>query len=612
MPETRAKAVPLLYLIVAAFVAQVIQIPNLWGHVSTGGSILGRYSPGYASFLGLTLLVALIWLGLLIRYQHVQVWLYQTVSTTVSVALVVLSGAGLIVISLSGIEEQIVQYLALNWALFSVILLYPLNDAPRLRIYFYVLFTILAVLIGLIVIVATLTAQLYTPDEAIWANIASSYRVAGGLFYRAANYMPLSVAPGLGWIHVVHGELQWLFDFDVRIARAFNLAFKGLGCLALWLLSDRLYGRAAAWTVVLLTVIGSEIFRAFEYRPDHFLIFGQAITFFCVVMAWQAKRRLSRLLWHMLAGLLITLSMQLHAIALGFILGISLFYVLDFALTSFRQRRICGSDVQVLVAFGLGALLGSGFYYYANIASVGGLDVYLSILVGERGSADRQFKYLIFWSQIDLVLLYGSLAFLIWRRTVTDQRYLALLACSVIGITLIDTQGYLIPLRGLFLVPMGVMLAQGFPQKRLWVLAIILVALVPQTVYWARPSAVWSVLQQGGLPEIAVEQLGRTILENVPLRDEVVVATHELTWVMPDYPRLYTPGAEGLAPKQYGWEGVEVWNNLKPDIYIEIPARQETPPGLRAYLEQEGFQVCQQFSAINTPVIVYRRDCSVG
>lgn len=606
------KKVSSLHIIIVALIGNLLQVVPLLAHRSQGGTVLRYYSRGYAAFLGLACVILVFWLIVLIRRKNIEPLLHNTLPLMIRIVFVIIAALFVLCLPLYGVTPEISQFMAMNWAFLSLYLLLPIEDKTRSHWIWIASFILVALMMCVPIFLQSLIGLPYSPDEAIWADYASSNRVADTIVYRTGNYLPLRIAPGIGWIQALYGEVQWLVDYDLRVGRLFNLSFYALGILGLALLANRLYGAYVAFTVVLISIIGSQFLQEFDYRPHHFIVFSQSLVFFCLVSGRYVQHKIAKISWHFLTGLFVTLAMQLHAIAITYAIGISLFYLLDFLIVLIRKREQLPNTGQAIVSYGLGAVLGTGLYYSFNILPVGGLETYLSILVNERPYLGINLNYIFQWSQLDFILMLSGLAFLIWRRNDTDKLYLALILCSIVGISLADTQGYVVPYQGLFLIPIAVLINDSFPKRRLWMTAIILVAMLPQTLAWLNFSAINTVIQQGGIPEAAIEIIGQQILEEVPLNDgEVIVSTHELIWVMPDYPYLYSSGAEGLTPKQRDLTPLQVWQTLQPAVYIQLPTRLVTPPALQMYLELETFEICQEFTAFGAPVIVHRTDCSI-
>lgn len=183
-----------------------------------------------------------------------------------------------------------------------------------------------------------------------------------------------------------------------------------------------------------------------------------------------------------------------------------------------------------------------------------------------------------------------------------------LLPC-LIAIFLIDTQGYSIPYKGLFLIPIGAFVTVFFRRNFFLAMLILCLGFFPLTT-WINWELVQQAIQTGGIRDAEIEGIGDAILAKTLLdKTETIVATHELIWVLAAYPNFYSPMAEGQSPELYGWTDLELWENLAPDVYIEIPSRLLTPEGLQQYLENEQFQLCQDFQANSVRVYVWRRNC---
>src|SRR5262249_6002824 len=60
------------------------------------------------------------------------------------------------------------------------------------------------------------------------------------------------------------------------------------------------------------------------------------------------------------------------------------------------------------------------------------------------------------------ILVIGALVYLAWRRSMADRPILGMLACILIGLALLDTQGYRSPYIALYSVPVGALLVGGF------------------------------------------------------------------------------------------------------------------------------------------------------
>ncbi len=610
MPDSQTKQIPYFAIIIAGLLGNLVLVQSWWGHISTGGTVLGSYSRGYFAFLIMTVVIIIIWGILLLGQKHILELTAKTNVQRILFILFAITAITILFLSTRGFRWQITEFLGMNWGLLTVVILYSYEDNPKHQRYWLTFILITICLVAIPLILMSVLGRPYSPDEAIWADIAASYQREGTLSYNLANNPPYTITPGLGWIHLLHAEIQWLFDFDIRVSRVFQLVILGLGIVSLGAVSKRLYGNLAGLSVVLMAIAGSAFLNAFDYRPDHFLVLPQALAFFCAISAWQSATFQQRIIWNFLAGLIITLSLQFHAAGLAYAIGMSLFYLVETIISLIRERRITADSMQTIIAYGAGAGIGTLIYYFANILPIGGLEVYLTALISDRFSTNRSFAYLFFTSQLDTVLLWSGLLFLLWRHNNDDRRYLMLLGFCMLGIYLVDTQGYVYPYLALFLVPMSALVSNGFPKRKTWVIAVMGIALLPQTFQWINWRVVGNAITTQSIPPHVIELAGREILNRVPMDDDrVIVGTHELVWVMPDNQNLHAIASEGTMPKYMDITPLGVWELLEPEIYIEMSNRAITPPGLSDYLTQENFQICQEFSYYGVEIVIHRVDC---
>jgi hypothetical protein len=592
-------------LILTVLAVDCIYIPILFGHSSVNGAILGRYSASYVAFLVLAALIFCLWIMLFFQHARIQPQITR-IPIAYRIVAIFLLIIPIYLLRRFTNETQILEYLAANWVFLALVVTYDYRDVAfrRSALFLFALALFLLVVLTLIV-TTTLSAKPYNPDEAIWADYASSWQVAGGVIYRTVDQVPMLIQPGIGWIHALHGAVQWLVDFDQRVGRAFNLFFYLISLAGLWLVAKSLHGRFAAYTVVVIAIASGSFFRAFDYRPDHFVVAAQIFVFWFLIEARKQNSRPLSFSLHVLVGGLATLALQLHAVGVYLPIALSIFYLAELAYLLWRDRKLDERSVRGLLGFGIGAGLGTAVFYYWNILPAGGISEYLRFLIADRGALEREFGYLLNWPANLGILVWCSIGFLIYRRHTEDRFYLALIISAVIAITIVDTQGYTIPYYGLFLVPIGTTLVRYFQHSIRLTLLILAVGFFPSTYSW-----IDTRIQNFMASEPEIEWIGNTILSQVAVsRADTIVASIELIWVMPDYPKLYNSAAEGVSDDLYGLSPVETWERIAPDLYIEIPRRQATPDGLKEYLAQEQFTICQNLEVNNYQVNIWRRDC---
>jgi hypothetical protein len=401
------------------------------------------------------------------------------------------------------------------------------------------------------------------------------------------------------------------------VGRAFNFAGYLLAFAGIWAVTARLYGRRPAAVSMALAMLCPGIVSVLDFRPDHQLSAGAMLITFAALQARFSQKPFTRAGWHALCGLFATLSLQLHAAGIAYAAGFSLFYLAEFATDSYRQRR--WASPEPLIWFGLGAAVGSASYYVFNIAPVGGMRAYLDYLVSHKGERlhDPWTVLRTPRSVVVRAVAWGAMAYLLWRRTWADRRFLGLFACVAIAGTILDTQGYPTLYNPFYLVPVGVLIVDGLGsasvprgQNLHAALGSGLVALAFGGLLWnqLRPSTVTAWLRTGRLPPYLYEELGGALKSETSSSD-VVVGSPLLEWSLPEYSHLLAVEAEVTATKLWQVSGQEVWERTQPTVVVTVEQEIILPPGLRAYMTAHQFGVCRTFELMGQRVQLYRAAC---
>lgn len=611
-PEHSDKKVTLPVLLVVGLLIQLWGGYYLWNHTSDNGQFLGQYSYGYAAILILNLVLIATWVLLYWRRRKLEDRLRRM---PVFLLLILIGIAGVVVLGLwlTTVEIGIKQYMASNWLLFSLIVIYTSPDRPLSNRWIIGIILVIA-LILIPAFITTLTERTFSPDEATWADYATSPFVAGGMYVRTWLREPLVIEPGRGWSTVIYGWLLENVYFDIRMGRIFNFVGYLLGFAGIGVVAAQLYGREAALISVAFATLSRSFVVSFDYRPDHQLPLGLMLVMLVVLQARRSERRFVRRFWHFVAGLLVTLTLQIHAAGIVFIFAFSVFYFAEFMLHSYRKHQL--AIYEPLIWFGGGVLLGMVIFYFLNIAPVGGLGIYFEHLIRDRWgfSLTRHTTFLRWPSFSEWIIVLGGFAYIIWRRNRADRMLLGLVACVVLGIFLLDSQGYRTTFNALYVIPVGTLLVDGLAgtvrgRKHLLVVGSVMAVLIGQMsglfINWR---AVGDWLATGKLPPFLYNEL-RPIIAPYVSDDDVVVGTHELIWTFPDHLELYGYAAEYLAAQRLNVaEPKEVWEYVQPTLIIEA-TNQNFDTGLLAYMEEQGFQICDTLEVLETPVYLYRTSC---
>lgn len=583
----------------------------MWQHHSDEGPFLNAFSYRYSLLLMLGTATAVSWLVVFIRRKRLAPFLRLLIP--VSQWLFVLPGVAIVLTLLLPIAQPFRDFVLINVLAAAALLSgVQMPERTRLRRGLQIALMGILVLLMLGLLLTHLNDLRFSPDEAHWADYASTAIRAGGLYARTWLQEPVVILPGLGWSVAVYGWLLENVAFDIRIGRLWTFGWHLLAVLGVGLVTWRLYGKKAAWVSAGFVLVSITLMPVWDYRPHYQLTAASMFIAFAAVHA----RRVSRwaALWHLLCGLLATLSLQLHAGGIFFVVGFGLFYLLDFIIGCVRRRRVVGW--QWLALFGLGTLVGGVFYYFANIAPVGGLTAFWEALTASRGARNPWVMPVWYWpSLVEAVIIYFSFGYLLWRRKAEDRLFLGLVLCVALAKSILDTQGYISPVVGFFAVPIGVLMVDGLSllrERPVWIwLSLCLIGglavmRMGDSVAW---SEVWRTLREGRFAPTVYEQL-RPLTAPLVYDDDVVVSNHLYLFTQPELSHLVSVAGELTAMRRWGYsDPLAVWERVQPTVIIDIEREMEMPQGLLSYMAQEQFDICQQFLVAERTITLYRENC---
>lgn len=596
----------------------VLSFPVLWGHSSDQAHVLGRFSTRYAAALGgfALLSAALLLLALVSRRVYA---LLQRIPWGLR-GLAALGVLGLVAWGSSlPIEEHLWQVSFAYAVLLVALLLFPSEPrAATRRLFLLVWGGVVLLLLGPMLI-SNLTLQTFSPDEAQYADIGSSLFRAQGVYASTWLNEPRLIEPGQGWLLGVYGWLLTNVHFAIETGRWWGVLWDALAALGIGLAAGKLYGRSAGLLSALIAWLSLWLVPIVEFRPNHQLAAAGAFAIWLLMQGLSSQKR--AWLWHGLVGLLVTVAMQIHAGAIVFAVGFSLFYLLLGVQRFWRgQRR---QALELLLGFGMGAALGTLSYIVLNVLPVGGFQAYLDFLVGARWrELETRGIALLSLPTRPFEWLLGTTAWavLLLRRSAADRRILLLLAIFAIVSPVVDTQGYFAVFLPLLFIPIGSALlslrpAEGHISRYALLVAsaalFLLVVQLHQT--FIDYDGVRYVLAQRELPPRFYQEL-QPMLRAEVTEDDVVVGTTSLIWALPEHPQLLAFGAEITAARLRGYEDelARVWYDEQPTLVVRNENGLPVPPGLQQYMAENDFQVCQEWRLLGYAVELLRADCDDG
>ena len=603
-------------LLAAGAVAQLLFIPSLWLHTSTGGSILGHFSRRYALGLALSTAIMLGWMAAWIKRRWVLTGLDRLSHTLhwVGLALAAARAAGGLFGPFAG---EFTGFVVFNCLLAALILIRSLPDRALAFPHWDRLLLAVAVIMLFPALIAVLSNREFSPDEAVYAIMSTGPFVSGGVYDRNWLEVPVKIVPGRGWSLALYGWFLHNVSYDLMVGRAFNFAGYLLAFAGIWAVTARLYGNRAAAVSTAVAMFTPGIVNLLDFRPDHQMPAGAMLITFAAFQARYSRRSFPRALWHFLCGLLAILSLELHGAGIVYAAGFSAFYVAEFLAESYHQRH--WASLEPLLWFSLGAALGTAGYYAFNIAPVGGLRAYLDHLTARRGERLHN-PWTVLRTPHNVIvrpLTWGALIYLLWRRSWADRRFVGLFACVALAGAILDTRGYPTLYNALYLVPVGTLIVDGLGaasvrrgQNLHAALASGLVALAFGSLLWAQlaPSTIIHWLKTREFPPYLYEELSGVIRPYITDAD-VIVGSPSLEWSLPERPHLVSVEAEVPAMRLWHVSGREVWERAAPTLVVDVQPETIFPPGLQAYMKAHQFELCETLHVMGQRVLLYRAAC---
>lgn len=592
----------------------------LWGHTSAPAQILGRYSNRYALILGVHVALALLSLALVMlggeRVRAGVARVPRAARGVLSAALIA-GAAGVWVLSL---EPHVLAYVGLNalWAL--ALLHFATPDEPRPARVWMGVSVAACVLLFVPLLLTALTVFGYHPDEAHYTDYASTFWAEGKLYDSAWLETPYAIEPGWAWQLAAYGWLLETFGYTVYIGRLVNFISYVLCFVGLYAVGAHLYGRRAGLLMFCTAFLSIAFIPEWDYSPNHLLMPVGAWSFYVLLRAKSAQRARVRYTLYALLGLMLTLSLNVHAAGVVFAVGYSLW--LTFAASvAFWRERDWRAALLPLVAFGVGAAGGTLTYYLTNIAPVGGLTAYLDVLTAWGGANRNDWFFYTWESLLERLLIVTAVLFLALRRLPADRDALSGVLFITATAWFLDTQGYIWHFGTFYFVALGAGLAALVPaegqlggRRAAWLLSACVILLAAQVsslfVNWG---TVRSVAQTGALPPYFYNEL-KEILPAYVRDTDTIYTTHQLIWVFPHTaapPRIVTYGAEFEGMQRYGLASpVEVWEQVQPTVIIFIEGQMSFDVGMQAYMQAHPFEVCHVLTRQAIDVTIYRPNCA--
>lgn len=607
----------------AGVVAQLISLNSFWYYTSDEPQFLGRFSWRFGLVFVFCLINLVLWSALFFQRRRIIGWLDRLPKLWL-MGFVTAFGIAALGLWFTTIEARAAQYVALNWLLVAALGILSLPDrATRFRRWPLLLTGVLIPLL-ILVLMGNMSMRPWQPDEPFWADMGASFFSTGQVYSRLwLRDSGWPINPGYGWSLVGYGWLLHHLGFKVEVGRVWVFAFHCLTFFGVYLVAARLYGRRAGIISAAFAALSLAFLGSYDYRPNHQLPAAALLAVFAALQGRCSPSAARRRIWHVICGLVVTLSLELHAAGINFAVAMTLFYTGELVIQSFRLRRLAA--MKHLVWYVVGAAIGSLIFYIFNISPVGGLQVYLrELTIGYDARWSWSFSRLFFFttwpSLLEFCIISSGFAYLLWRRNQADRYYLGIVLCFLIAAGIFNTNPYLSVFSGLYPVIVGPLIVDGFRsalfppglnRRGVWIAGCILIMMFGQLyseILSKRP--VGYFLIRGELPPFLFYELTPALQPYIQ-PDDKIVSLPDLIWTFPDYD-IVTFTSEMQVAQKWGLQSTEeVWEQVQPTAIVGIPQLINFPAGLQEYISRNAFEICSELRVMNFEIDIYRRDCTM-
>lgn len=579
----------------------LVLLVSAFAHQSTSPAVLGRYTPLYAASLVASL--ALVILVLTIS----RFWsgrLLASFSSSWDAGAALLLFAGTTALWLVPFDASDVKLLfTFNAVCLGMwIASAPAkDDEPRRRWQ-----PILSGVLLLILVVAFFSARSVPPeqssgDESYWTDMAITWLRTGQAYFRIGAWTPLPISPGYGyWVVALAGWTQ-VFGISLASGRLFMWAVYALAVLAITVAGWRLYDR---WVGLLggLVLAGSAyVLSTRIVRPE----LGLAVVGSLLILLRLRKQPV----WALVSGLVVTLSLEIHASALAYIVAVGGVYFTDLFLERddpLRFRRFA-----FLV---IGGLIGGALYAYFNILSLPDPGYFFTALRGERGFLsgydwqwfERALSIYGGRAPLELIVVALALVALILRRGKGDGLLLRFLAFTIIGYAIFVPGGerYLIVFAPFCYLAIAALACFGLDKlpggRRLAGAALAIFCLCSPALARMLPAVQANILATGDIPT-RVQRV-----RELSSLTTIIVGDANDYWWFTEYGDYYTFWAEYSHTLEIA---EDLWARINPDIvyFTAYPGSPEISPLLKQWMDDGHYISLESVESDGFTTLIWRR-----
>jgi len=615
--QQRTRQRSLRIILIGAFAAQLLSIAPLWSHTSTPANLFGQYSTRYALALAVNAGAIVIYALALMFTSRLSSLLRRVPTTVLMVfaAVIVIGAMGVCALSL---EMHVLAYFGLTALTAVAVLLYPLANGPDTGWRAVIWGTVIVLIVPLFL--SALAVNVFEPDEAHYLDFANTFLAGGGL--RAEAWLDpdwWTVRPGFPLQLAAYGWLVDQIGYTVYVGRVLSFGWALLCAGGLYVAGRQLYNKDVGLLAAGAGLLSLSFVPEWEYRPSKSII---------VVSAWalalylwgRSQAGARRYTIFALLGLCVTLSLNIHASGIVVAAAYSLWFAFMWIWALVRRTPDARTRFYDVLAFAGGALVGTILYILTNVMPVGGIGPYLGAIGERRENSPLLYPYQRWDSLLERVLVLFGVMWLAWRRRPGDRTLLSVLGFTILAGVFIDREGYIWHFGPLYFLVIAVLLTQA-AGRGLYRAALISATVLIMGALSAGTFVDWGVVRQftttGTLPPYLYNEL-KSVLPQYVTPEDRIYSTHQLLWIFPRTERAPAPtvtsyGAELGGMERWGLDDkAEVWEVVDPTVIIFVEGHMNYDPGMQAYMEENPYELCDEFTVQAHTIRILRPDCAAG
>ena len=199
---------------------------------------------------------------------------------------------------------------------------------------------IVCVLFALPLYLTELTGEVaYQTDEFIVNDAAEAFYHNGTVVSRT-SLQGFLIYPGTGWTFAIHGFFLHFIDFHIFVSRSWVFILYLLAALGVGAVAGKLYGKPAGFIAFIFAYFAKAYIITPEWRADHQLPAVIAWIIFFYLILRDVQRPKLALFLHFIMGLIVTQTVQVHAMGIIIACSFSFIYLVEYVYKAKQTRQL--------------------------------------------------------------------------------------------------------------------------------------------------------------------------------------------------------------------------------------------------------------------------------